>query len=194
MSGSTRIPAVGRVVNLLIPGGGLIMVGNEILGVLVAVLFTASASYAIAAWLLFPDDTTGAWRSLILGIALGTYVGSQIRYAQTVRHQRDLSAAAIRRSALRDCQVAMRENRLDDAWNAISRVATLADVDLAVAYRIAQVQSARGDEAEARRAWTRLRRLDRHRIYWAEFTAAERALDAGGQPGKAGNPQDLLGA
>lgn len=170
------IPTIGRVVNLVIPGGGLILIGCETLGLLVAILFTASTCYVITAWLLFPDDTTGAWRNLILGIALGTYVGSQIRYAQTVRHQRHLISESLRRAALRDCQTALRDGRFEAAWSAIEPVAELAETDLAVAYRLAQVHAARGDRVEARRAWEWLRILDRHGVYRVETVAAERAL------------------
>lgn len=174
---SSALSAVGRMVNLVVPGGGLILIGYEALGMLVAVLFSASTCYVIAAGLLFPDDTTIAWRNLILGIALGTWVGAQIRYAQSVRHLREEAADARRRKSLRETQAALREDRVGDAWRAIKPLAELAESDLALAYRLAQVQSARGEYARARQAWRRVRRLDRHRIYRAETLAAERALD-----------------
>ena len=168
--------AGSRLVNLVIPGGGLILIGREILGVLIAVLFTVAACYALAATLLFPDDTSAAWRGLGIGVAIGTYLGAQIRYAQTVRYQADQAFGDLRRAALRAARGALRDGRAEDAWNALQPLLPQAEADLLVAYRVAQVLTARGNGLVALNAWRRVRRLDRHRIYREEVRANERAL------------------
>ena len=109
------ITTLSRLVNLLIPGGGLILIGAEIIGVAVVILFTAAAAAALAFTLLFPDALAPTWRGLAIGIALGTYLGAQIRFAQTVRQQELRSAALTRHAAMRDAQLALRDGRASDA-------------------------------------------------------------------------------
>jgi hypothetical protein len=171
-----------QLVNLVIPGGGLILIGSETIGVLVALLFTAAANFAIAALLLIPDDVPRTWCGLSVGVAIGTYLGAQIRYAQTVRHQRAGADQALRRAALRDARCALMAGRVEDAWRALQPLVGQAESDLVVAYRLAQVLTARGSGAAALAAWRRVRRLDRHRVYRQEVADNERALSihAGG--------------
>lgn len=165
-----------RLINLVIPGGGLILIGSELLGVLIAALFTLSASYALAATLLFPDDTSATWRGLGLGVALGSYLGAQLRYAQSVRHQADQADADLRHAALRAARGALADGRADLAWEAVQPVLPQAEGDLLVAYRVAQVLTARGAGHAALSAWRRVRRLDRHRIYREEVRVNEQTL------------------
>jgi hypothetical protein len=173
----------GHLVNLLIPGGGLILVGSEVIGVLVALLFTVSASFALAVSLLFPDDLSPSWRGLGIGVAIGTYLGAQIRLAQTVRYRRERLAEGLRRRALREARAALLAGRVEDAWRALQPLAAHVEHDLVLAYRFAQVLTARGDGPAALAAWRRVRRLDRHRIYRQEVVEHERVLS--GSPGVA---------
>jgi hypothetical protein len=178
----------GRLINLVIPGGGLILIGSETTGVLIALLFTAAANFAIAAGLLFHDDVSPTWRGLGIGVAIGTYLGAQIRYAQTLRCQRARAAAQRRRAALYEVRCALLAGRLEDAWRAIRPLIGQAEVDLVVAYRLAQVLTARGNGAAALAAWRRVRRLDRHRIYRQEVTENERALAGHAGLGEGADP------
>lgn len=166
----------GRLINLLIPGGGLILIGSELLGVLIAILFTMTACFALIATLLLPDDVSPTWRGLGIGVAIGTYLGAQIRYAQTVRYRSALADDEQRRSALRDARRALLESRVEDAWMALQPLLSRAEDDLVLAYRVAQVLTARGDGFAALVAWRCVRRLDRHHIYRQEVRENERAL------------------
>jgi len=177
MSAGT-IATRGRLINLVVPGGGLILIGSETMGVLIALLFTAAASFAIAASLLFPADFPPTWRGLGIGVAVGTYLGAQIRYAQTVRHQCERAADESRGAALQGVRRALLAGRVEDAWRALQPVVEQAENDLVVAYRLAQVLTAREGGAAALAAWRRVRRLDRHRIYWREVVENERLLSA----------------
>jgi hypothetical protein len=169
----------GQLLNLLIPGGGLILIGSETIGALVALLFTAAANFAIVAALLIPDEVPLTWRGLGLGVTIGTYLGAQIRYAQTVRHQRARAARQRRHAALGDARRAVLAGRADEAWQALQPLAEQADRDLVVAYRFAQVLTARGGGVAALAAWRRVRRLDRHRVYRQEIAENERVLSVG---------------
>ena len=170
------IVSISRLVNLLIPGGGLILIGAEAIGVAVALLFAVAANAVLGSSLLFPDALTPAWRGLAIGVTLGTYLGAQIRFAQTVRQQQLRSADQQRRMALRDARQALLDDRVQDARNALQPVVDRADDDLPLAYRLAQVLTACGEQVAARAAWRRVRRLDHHKIYRSEVEAAEQTL------------------
>ena len=171
-----RSASLARIVNLVIPGGGLILIGLEWLGVLVALLFAISANYAILATFILPDEVSRIWRGLGLGVAVGTYLGAQIRFAQTLRDSRRQEHDAVRRRALAGARIALGEGRVEDAWQVLLPIHHLADRDLLVAYRIAQVLTARGDEPASAAAWSRVKCLDRHRIYYRELSEYTRML------------------
>jgi hypothetical protein len=179
-----------RLINLVIPGGGLVLIGSEIIGTLVVILFTAAACFALGASLVFPDDVPATWRGLGIGVALGTYVGAQVRFAQTLHYERGRASDELRRVALRDARDALSVGRVEDAWRSLQPIVGRVEVDLLLAYRVAQVVTARGDDVAALRAWRRVRRLDRHRIYRQEVNEQERALSGVGQSaGNSGPPR-----
>jgi hypothetical protein len=173
---TARPTSLALVVNLVIPGGGLIAIGSEALGVLIATLFTLTANFAIVSSFLLPDEVSPTWRGLSIGLAIGTYLGAQVRYAQTVRDQRKQAAAKLRRAILTDVRAALSAGCADDAWRAIQPLMEQAERDLVVAYRVAQVLTAREDVRGALRAWQRVRRLDRHRVYGQQIRQNERVL------------------
>jgi hypothetical protein len=167
---------IGQLVNLVVPGGGLILSGNALLGVLIAALFTLTANFALLASLLFPDDFSATRRGLGIGVAIGTYVGAQIRYAQSLRSQRRQAADTLRHNVLGAVRSALLAGRVDDAWQAIQPLINQVNDDLVVAYRVAQVLTAREGGEAALAAWERVRRLDRHRVYRQQVADNERAL------------------
>jgi len=160
--------ADSRWVNLLIPGGGLILIGDCAYGVLAALLFTLAASLLLAGAYLFPDDVSRLWRALALGGVIGAYGGAQIRYAQTVRLQAEQAFWDLRSAALKRVRRALAAGRADEAWTELTPMMREAETDLLIAYLAAQVLTRRKDGFAALNAWRRVRRLDRHRIYRQE--------------------------
>ena len=173
-----RTASIGRLVNLVVPGGGLILVGSELLGVIVGLLFAATAGFALAATLLIPADVPATWRGLGIGVAIGTYLGAQIRFAQTLRERGAQASAERRRAALRAARSALLEGRVEAAWDSLAPLRDEFESDLVLAYRAAQVLTARGDGSAALVAWRRVRRLDRHRVYRREVLENEQALSS----------------
>jgi len=164
------------LLNLLVPGAGLIVSGSRLAGSVLALLFTLCACGAIAANYLFPDDFSQRWRLLLAGAAGGVWVGTQLRLAQLLSEGRFEAHLAERRAALRQAHQLLAAEKLDEAWRVISEIAHLASSDLLVAYRMAQIATARGDAAAAREAWQRVRTLDTHRIYQPEYEQARELL------------------
>jgi hypothetical protein len=83
--------AYGRIapwVNLLLPGGGLILVEALVSGVLIGLAFTLCANLALLAVLLFPDDFSRWDQALLIGLAGGSYVGAQLRLAGELARRR----------------------------------------------------------------------------------------------------------
>jgi len=166
---SGRCEHLARAANLLVPGGGLILVGQVAGGVIVALLFALLANLSAAATLLFPDDVPALWRAGLLGVTAGVYLGAQVRLAQTLREGRTRARLERRNQALRLAREHLLRGEAQAAWEVLQPVLDLADSDLLVAYRAAQVLTACGDAQAARQAWERLRRIDRHRIYRREI-------------------------
>lgn len=172
--------------NRIIPGGGLIGAGALVPGLIIATLFTVSANLAIVGTWIVPDDIPRVLTGLAIGVVAGSYAGAQFRLAQTLREQQRAEVARVRRETLSEAIQHLRSGDLDRAWERLESVRPLAESDLLVAYRRAQVLTARGDGAAAQRAWQRLEQLDRHHIYRAEIT---RHLVSGGPPAEPGTGQ-----
>ena len=161
----TRAGRWAAWVNLLLPGGGLILLGAVGSGLLAGLLFIACANFALLAVLLFPDDFSGTTQALGIGLAAGAYVGAQVRVMAQVRRLRAEGTAARRRRALwaaRDCLAR------GEAARAVEALRPLVEEDaqdLLVSYQWAQALTAAGEVTRARDAWQQVRRLDRHGIY-----------------------------
>ncbi len=154
-----------KLFNLVVPGGGMILVGRLWTGLAVGMLFAVTANYAIIATLLFPDDAPGWLQGLAIGLCGGSYLGAQLRMGSCLREARQQAVAEVRDATLRAVSACLANNQADEALAAMEPIADMAERDLLVAYRFAQVLTKTGDASAARRAWERVRRLDRHRLY-----------------------------
>lgn len=154
-----------RWLNLIIPGAGLIACGAVLSGLIVSLLFILTANFAIAATLIVPDDVPRLWTGLTIGVVGGTYIGAQFRLAQTLRERQRSDAIHQRREILSQVHERLLAGDADGAFEAIERLRPQSETDLLVAYRRAQVLTARGDGLAAQRAWQHLKLLDRHHIY-----------------------------
>lgn len=182
MSPSWRPIETARLVNLLIPGGGLILLGRIVAGLIVALAFTLLCNLALAATLLIPHDVPEWARRASIGATAIVYVLSQLLVAHVVRVERRAAEAERRREILERVVRELAAGRAAEAWEALEPLRPLAESDLLVAYRAAQVLTALGDGPAALRAWKNLRRLDCHRIYRSEIESNERALQEASGP------------
>jgi hypothetical protein len=151
--------------NLVLPGGGLILVDRIVAGMVIGVIFTAAAGLALAMTLLVPDDFAPSLVALVVGVAGGSYVGAQVRLAQSLREQQ---AERLEHERSRRLRAAQGHLAAGDPVAALVELAPLTKRlpdDLLVAYRVAQAQAALGDPAAIRRAWAHVRTLDRHGLF-----------------------------
>ena len=173
-----RAGAAARWINLVVPGGGLIVIGCTWTGIVVAMVFAAMANSAVAVSALFPDDYPAWVGGLCIGLAAGSYLGAQMRLAQTLRRRRRETELGFRRQVLAQVCECLVRGAAQEALEAIRPLAGEAAHDLLVAYRLAQVLTAKRDVRAAAEAWKRVRAIDRHHIYRHEVLKNERQLRA----------------
>jgi hypothetical protein len=173
MTAATPDAAARRAaaLNLLLPGGGLILVGATGSGLLIGLVFAACANFALAAPLLFPDDFPRPAQLAGVVLTAAMYLLAQARLAQSVRDLRRKSQAAVRRRVLAQTQELLARG---DAAGALAAILALVDTDhddLLVVFRLAQALTAAGDVTAARAAWLRVRELDPHGLYRQQIRA-----------------------
>lgn len=165
-----------RWINLLVPGGGLIAIGEVWTGVVVALFFAVSANAAIAARLLLPDEFSPWLAGLCIGVAAGTYIGAQFRLAHTVRERRRAAEQEQRRAALTAVCDRLERGDGDGALEALEPLRSAGGQDLLVAFRLAQVLTLKRDVSPALEAWQQVRILDRHHVYRRQIANGECVL------------------
>lgn len=175
-----RLRQVGWLVNVLVPGGGVILIGGVVPGLLVGALFAVQANLLLAGLFIVPDELPQPGFGVVAVLAVLTYATAQAWYARELRRGRAL-LHDLRRRCVAEAQRRLAAGDADGAHAALARVASAAEYDLLVAVRVAQVLTARGEVEAARAAWARVRRLDRHRIYREQIARAERAAEPEGE-------------
>ncbi|MGD8453684.1 MAG: hypothetical protein PVJ57_17870 [Phycisphaerae bacterium] len=162
---AVRQDNLASVLNLLIPGAGLVLRSNPWGGLVIGLLFVACANFTLWALLLVPDEFPPWQHGLGIGLTGGVYLGAQIRLAQTVRGRRRSEQTTLRRAALHAARQLIEAGRYPQAQLVLAPVRRFAETDLLVAYRMAQVYTGLRDVDAALAAWQTVRRLDRHHLY-----------------------------
>lgn len=178
----TGTPALGgaaaALLNLLLPGAGLIVIGFEGAGLLLGLTFGLVGGLAIASNWIIPAEFHRAARVLALAAAAFVYLGTQLRMAQALRiRQRDIGNER-RRSVLAECRAAAATGDHERALRLLSELTAEDPAAVLPWVRRAQVLAAAGRVDEARQAWAEARRLDRHGVYRNE---ARRGLSETGE-------------
>lgn len=151
--------------NLLVPGAGLVLLGEPAIGVLLGLLYAALLNLLIASCLIFPDELSSSTTLIATIGAAAVYVFAQRRLPAAESRTAMMRITAQRRAALKTAAECIQRGDGLGARAALLPIADRAEDDLLLAYRMAQAASLCGDAAAAREAWRRVRKLDRHRIY-----------------------------
>jgi hypothetical protein len=162
--------------NLVLPGGGLVLIGAVWSGMLAGLAFAACANFTLGSILLFPDDFSRGTLALGIGLTAGSYLGTQWRLARIVRERAEQAAASRRRQVLADAERLLRRGEAGQAAEELAGLGPSCAGDLAVAYRLAQALTAAGNTEGALGAWEAVRRLDKHGIYREHVNENERRL------------------
>jgi hypothetical protein len=154
-------------INWIVPGAGMVAMSRLANGCIVAAIFAASANFAIYSVYIAPGNV-GDWiAGLTIGVAGGTYLGAQLRLQTIIRQERASRASRQRREILTSVNKLIERQAYDEARREIERLSDVLDADLLVAYRYAQILTHLEDAGLAE-AWSRVQRLDRHKIYRTE--------------------------
>lgn len=150
-----------RILNLIVPGAGLIALRREWLGLAVAMLFAVLAQIALLGWLVIPV-TISRWVSIGAGIAAagvwwwGQWLTLQrIRQAASPEIERELAALADR------ARIAIREGNTDEARHLLQTALAINDEDVPANACWAELMTEMGSHSEACRAWRRVLALAR---------------------------------
>lgn len=174
-----REAARAKLINLIAPGVGLVLVDRLFDGLLTAGAFALSAGALLVATLVAPMAYSGVFRAFLAVAMVATYGLAQIAMERAAAARERSDAAAERRALL---QRSARSARYGDYASAIAQVSEALEhspEDLALRADLASLHDRMGNVEAARLAWQRVRELDRHRIYKEQIEAAERrAMDA----------------
>jgi len=166
------------LLNLIVPGAGLIVRRREWLGFSLAVVFALCANICVAGWLIAPASIP---RQLTL--AAGILTGLAWVMAQALLRMQE--RLLVRRAAglgvlLDDAERALAAGDLDTARTALETAMALDDEDVRLHVLRARALERSGDVQRSRRAWRRVLQLDVDRQYARDARQALEALRADG--------------
>jgi hypothetical protein len=168
--------AVCILLNSLVPGGGLILLRRERLGVSLALCFCAAGELAILGEWLLPASVP-RWVTLPgLATACGVWIVAQALLWSRLRTLSDPGLAEQKSTLIQLAREAMGDGIYVNARVALESALALDDEDLAANVLWARWLMTMGRFPDARRAWLRVEQLDRHDEYSRESMAALRQL------------------
>jgi len=180
-------PVIGRcwwasMLNLVLPGAGLIALQREKVGCLVLAGFAVAAEAGLVGVLVAPAAVGLWWTVGALVFAAACWVAGQVLLLRRVGEIADGKA----RSEAARLILAGREAILAGNWSEARRLlagaARYDDEQPELNYLLGRLKSIVGRSDEAARQWKRLRQVDRSGRYRAEW---EQYLRVGGETGKA---------
>lgn len=148
------------VVNLVVPGAGLIVLRRAWLGFAVALLFCVLSEIGLLGWLLIPA-TVPRWVS-VAALAGGASVWGWSQWLLVRRYRISCGVAADRELRLlgRRSDEAIAANKLSEARDLLLAALTINDEHVETNLRWAQLLTRMGHRREASKAWQRVVQLD----------------------------------
>jgi len=166
------------LLNLLLPGCGLILQRRDWLGFALAMLYGVCGNIALAGWLIAPDEIRPGVRAAAVGVCIFTWLLAQWLLH---RHVGEL-AKATRTIAglLREAQAALRDDDPAAARRALELALTLDPEHVELCVLRARLAEREGDAVVARRVWQQVLTLEVSSEYRAEANRALSRSDPGG--------------
>lgn len=159
-----------RLINLFIPGAGLILRRREWVGFLLALLFGLATNAAIAGYLIAPEAIPFWLSTVATVIAVLTWVLSQVllqRQDTLLTQQFEALASLLELS-----RSAMDRGDFESAGQSLSNAMEIDDEHVEANVLLARYCVHIGDREQARKVWHRVRKLDQSREFDAEAAIA----------------------
>jgi hypothetical protein len=168
--GSTR-EVMAWLLNVVLPGTGLIIRRREWLGFCLAMLFGICGNVALAGWLIAPAAVPSWLSWLAFGAAGVAWLLSQLLLLRQgiCLKRRDSTLAEL----LREARSALEAGDIDRGRLALESGTAMDDENVEVCVLMARLCALQDDRGGVRTAWRRVLKLDRRGPYLAE---ARRAL------------------
>ena len=149
------------VLNVVVPGGGLIALRREWLGLAVAALFGVLGQVALLGLLMLPA-TIPMWLTAVCGgVAVVVWLGAQWLLWLRVRQATGPAVGRELGMLRRQAEEAVARQKYAEAEDLLRVALTLDDENLAVNVQWAETLTLMGQFRPARRAWRRVLYLDR---------------------------------
>ncbi|MFQ5501326.1 MAG: hypothetical protein ACE5EQ_03375 [Phycisphaerae bacterium] len=161
------------ILNLVLPGTGLILRRREWLGLSMAVVFAICGNVALAGKLIAPEAVPTGLTVLAMILATLSWV-----LAQVLCYRQGLTLARTQRvldQILSDARAALKSNDDAAAHRALDGAIALDDENVEVHAMEARLSEREGADQAARAAWRRVLKLDRHGPHAREAREALRS-------------------
>lgn len=167
-----------RAANAVIPGAGIVWLGEVWTGVVLGLSFCILAALAIAAEFIAPEAYSPVTRAGLFSAAGCSYLLTQLQYRTVARRLELETSRQLRRRQLQHIRQLTAAGQPHEAMRALNDALGRRPEDLLLLVRLAQAQQSAGDFEAAALTWRHIRASDRHHVYtpWADaFDAAVRS-------------------
>lgn len=161
------LPAI--VLNALVPGTGLILLGRQWIGLGLTLCFATSAELAAAGALLAPAAVPKTAVLLATLMVLITWVAAQGLLIARIRFLRGPHLAAQLAALRAAAEKSLLQGQAETARCAVRTALSMDASDVATHVLWARLLTTMGQPQKARRAWRQAARLDRGRRFEAEI-------------------------
>lgn len=170
---------IAAILNLVMPGSGLILAQRHWLGFFMAMLFAACGHIAAVGLLIAPDAVPIRLTAFASGAAAAIWLSAQYLLVRRVRALADRSRADQLALCHRLADEGVQEGRTEDASGALDVALTIDDEDVQTHVRRARLHHLLGRPEEARRSWQKVEQLDKRAMFQREMIQAIRRLPYG---------------
>jgi len=167
---------LATVLNLVVPGSGLILLRREWLGLAVALLFTILAEVTLLGVLILPATIPPWMTTLCFSAALLVWLGAQWRLYVRIRIATGPAVERELRLLRQQAAEAVARQAYAEAADILQVVLTLDDEDVPANAQWAELMTLMGRFRQARRAWRRVLQLDRASQHHRQATEALASL------------------
>ena len=148
------------VLNLLVPGAGLVLAGRLVIGIVAGLAWGLAAGTAIITAMVHPAGGSAGLSVLVVAAPLIVYGAAQVALARRLRAERKSSQAPDHDAVFREALVAYVRGRFDESETACRALLHADPDDVEATLQLAAIARRRNAPRLAKRHLTRARYLD----------------------------------